>query len=82
VVLTDDDDAFDRIAQVVGDGTIHLALDGAGGAATARLAKTPSQRELVGYAYTGSYSGPDDLRGLVDETPERTHEKAAIVIEV
>jgi hypothetical protein len=59
VVLVDDDAAPGRIAEIVSDGSIRLALDGVGGAATARLAKTLSQHgELVGYAYMVGYSAP------------------------
>jgi NADPH:quinone reductase-like Zn-dependent oxidoreductase len=56
------------MAKIVTDGTIRLALDGVGGAATARLAKTLSQHgELVGYAYMGGYSAPGELRDLMDK---------------
>jgi NADPH:quinone reductase and related Zn-dependent oxidoreductases len=68
VVLVDDDAAPDRIAEIVSDGSIRLALDGVRRAATARLAKTLSQHgELVGYAYMVGYSAPGELRDLMDK---------------
>jgi NADPH:quinone reductase-like Zn-dependent oxidoreductase len=66
VVLVDDDAAPDRIAEIVSDGSIRLALDGVRRAATARLAKTLSQHgELVGYMV--GYSAPGELRDLMDK---------------
>ena len=68
VVLKDDDDAVSRIAGTVGDKPISLALDGVGGTATARLAKTLSQHgHLVGYAFMGGYDAPGDFRPLTDK---------------
>ena len=68
VVLKDDDDAVSRIAGTVGDKPISLALDGVGGTATARLAKTLSQHgHLVGYAFMGGYDAPGDFRPLMDK---------------
>ena len=66
VVLVDDDAAPGRIAEIVSDGSIRLALDGVRCAATARLAKTLSQHgELVGYMV--GYSAPGELRDLMDK---------------
>ena len=68
VVLVDDEGALDQIAKAVGDGTVRLALDGVGGAATARLASALSQHgELVGYAFMGGYAAPGDFRPLMDK---------------
>jgi NADPH:quinone reductase-like Zn-dependent oxidoreductase len=68
LVLVDDQTAPERIKKAIGDGTIHLALDGVGGAATARLANTLSAGgHLVGYAFVGGYAAPADLRSLMDK---------------
>jgi NADPH:quinone reductase-like Zn-dependent oxidoreductase len=68
LVLVDDEHATSAIAEAVGDGTVRLALDGVGGAATARLARALSPGgHLVGYAFAGSYDIPADLRPLMDQ---------------
>jgi NADPH:quinone reductase-like Zn-dependent oxidoreductase len=68
VVLVDDERALDQITKAVGDGRVRLALDGVGGAATARLASALSQHgELVGYAYMGGYAAPGDFRPLMNK---------------
>jgi NADPH:quinone reductase-like Zn-dependent oxidoreductase len=68
VVLVDDERALDQITKAVGDGRVRLALDGVGGAATARLASALSQHgELVGYAYMGDYAAPGDFRPLMNK---------------
>jgi NADPH:quinone reductase-like Zn-dependent oxidoreductase len=68
VVLVDDDRALDEIAKAVGDGTVRLALDGVGGAATARLAGALSRHgEVVGYAFMGGYAAPGDFRPLMNK---------------
>jgi NADPH:quinone reductase-like Zn-dependent oxidoreductase len=68
VVVVDDEHALDRIAKAVGDGRVRLALDGVGGAATARLASSLSKHgELVGYAYMGDYAAPGDFRPLMNK---------------
>jgi NADPH:quinone reductase-like Zn-dependent oxidoreductase len=68
VVLVDDDRAIDEIAKAVGDGTVRLALDGVGGAATARLASALSRYgEVVGYAFMGGYAALGDFRPLMNK---------------
>jgi NADPH:quinone reductase-like Zn-dependent oxidoreductase len=68
VVLVDDERALDQITKTVGGGRIRLALDGVGGAATARLASALSQHgDLVGYAYMADYAAPGDLRPLMNK---------------
>jgi NADPH:quinone reductase-like Zn-dependent oxidoreductase len=68
VVLVDDERVLDQIAKVVGDGRVRLALDGLGGAATARLASALSQHgELVGYSFMAGYAAPGDFRPLMNK---------------
>src|SRR5260370_9139697 len=68
VVLVDDERALDQITKAVGDGRVRLALDGVGGAATARLASALSQHgDLVGYAYMADSAAPGDLRPLMNK---------------
>src|SRR5260370_17891608 len=68
VVLVDQERALDQITKAVGDGRVRLALDGVGGAATARLASVLSQHgELVGYAFMGGYAAPGDFRPLMNK---------------
>jgi NADPH:quinone reductase-like Zn-dependent oxidoreductase len=68
VVLVDNERALDQITKAVGDGRVRLALDGVGGAATARLASALSQHgELVGYAYMADYAAPGDFRPLMNK---------------
>ena len=68
VVLVDDERALDQITKAVGGGRVRLALDGVGGAATARLASALSQHgDLVGYAYMADYAAPGDLRPLMNK---------------
>jgi NADPH:quinone reductase-like Zn-dependent oxidoreductase len=68
VVLVDDERALDQITKAVGDGRVRLALDGVGGAATARLASALSQHgELVGYSFMGGYAAPGDFRPLMNK---------------
>ncbi|MDB6175121.1 MAG: hypothetical protein JWL59_4432 [Chthoniobacteraceae bacterium] len=67
-VLVDDETTPSRVAEIVAGSKVRLALDGVGGEATARLAKSLSQRgELVGYAFMGGYSAPGELRDLMDK---------------
>jgi NADPH:quinone reductase-like Zn-dependent oxidoreductase len=68
VVLVDDEHALDQITKAVGDGRVRLALDGVGGAATARLASALSQHgELVGYSFMGGSAAPGDFRPVMNK---------------
>jgi NADPH:quinone reductase-like Zn-dependent oxidoreductase len=67
-VFLDDEITTDRIAKMVGDEPVRLALDGVGGAATARLARALSLHgHLVGYAFMGDYAAPADLRPMMEK---------------
>ncbi|MFJ3524257.1 zinc-dependent alcohol dehydrogenase family protein [Pseudomonas sp. NPDC090203] len=67
LVLVDEGDATEKVAGLVGDGRVLLALDGISGNATARLISALSTGgTLVNYAQmSGDMSAPGDLRPLM-----------------
>jgi NADPH:quinone reductase-like Zn-dependent oxidoreductase len=67
IVLVDENDATERVQEMVGDGAVRLALCGISGVATARLVSALSSGgSLVNYAQmSGDMSAPGDLRPLM-----------------
>lgn len=67
IVLVDEGDATERVHELIGEGSVRLALDGISGMATARLISALSLGgSLVNYAQmSGDMSAPGDFRPLM-----------------
>jgi NADPH:quinone reductase-like Zn-dependent oxidoreductase len=67
IVLVDENNATERVHELIGEGAVRLALDGISGVATARLVSALSSGgSLVNYAQmSGDMSAPGDFRPLM-----------------